>query len=201
MKKLIPNDAVLVPDQAERAFRGMIFDVYQWPQKLFDGSEHRFEMLKRTDTVTAVCVVDNKVLVVHDEQPHLGLRQSFPGGRVDADDTSIETAARREILEETGYRFNQWRLVQVRQPYRKIEWFVYVWLAWDVAGQQEPHLDPGEKISAKLLSFDEVKAQVLQDDGASAQSYLGESRDIFGRVNSVDDLLALPEFEGREVDR
>ena len=107
----------------------------------------------------------------------------------------------REILEETGYSFNKWRLVQVRQPYRKIEWFVYVLLAWDMAGQQEPHLDAGEKIGVQPLDFDELKTQIMQDDGASAQSYLGESRDIFGQINSLDDLLALPEFEGREVDR
>jgi len=33
MKKTIPADAVLVPDDAKRVFNGMIFDVYQWPQK------------------------------------------------------------------------------------------------------------------------------------------------------------------------
>ncbi|HEX5744244.1 MAG TPA: hypothetical protein VFX84_02225, partial [Candidatus Saccharimonadales bacterium] len=78
MKKVIPQDSVLVPDGAELAFKGMIFDVYQWPQKLFDGSEHRFEMLKRPDTANVICVVDDKILVLDDEQPHLGKRQSFP---------------------------------------------------------------------------------------------------------------------------
>lgn len=201
MKKLIPADAVLVPDQAELAFRGMIFDTYQWPQELFDGSEHRFEMLKRTDTVSVVCVVGDKILVVDDEQPHLGLRRSFPGGRIDEGEKSAEAAARREIREETGYSFNSWRLIQVRQPYRKIEWFVHVFLAWGEADKQDPELDAGEKISVHQLGFDELKAQILADDGASAQSYLGESRDIFGKINGLDELLALPEFEGRSVDR
>src|SRR5664279_401756 len=119
MKKLIPEDSVLVPDQAERVFQGKIFDVYQWPQKLFDGSEYTFEMLKRVDTVSVICVVDGKLLVIDDEQPHLGSRQSFPGGRVDNEDETIEAAAQREILEETGYSFKHWRLIKVSQPYRK----------------------------------------------------------------------------------
>lgn len=203
MKKLIPEDSVLVPDQAELAFQGKIFGVYQWPQKLFDGSVYTFEMLKRTDTVTVICAADNKILVIDDEQPHLGTRQSFPGGRVDDTDDSIEAAAKREILEETGYSFNNWKLIKVSQPYRKIEWFVYVLLAWGVADKQEPKLDPGEKIAVHHLSFEEVKKRVLRQQSLIQQQrdYLGESVDIFESVSDLDGLLALPEFAGREVDR
>jgi ADP-ribose pyrophosphatase len=196
MKKIIPTDSVLVPDQAVRAFQGMIFDTYQWPQKLFDGSEHRFEMLKRPDTVSIICIVEDKILVIDDEQPHLGSRQSFPGGRVDAEDGSVETAAQREILEETGYSFKNWRLLKVSQPYRKMEWFVYIFLAWDVAAQQQPVLDAGEKITVNQLNFEEVKELVLQHKG-----YLGESSDIFAAAETLDRLVALPEFVGQEVDR
>ncbi len=201
MKKVIPEDSVLVPDTAARAFKGMIFDVYQWPQKLFDGSEHTFEMLKRADTVSVICVVDGKILVIDDEQPHLGTRQSFPGGRVDPEDATTEAAARREILEETGYGFKNWRLIKVRQPYRKVEWFIYVWLAWDTDVKQDPALDAGEKITVRPLGFDELKARVMDAESASPQNYLGENRDIFVKVHSLDELLALTEFTGQSVDR
>lgn len=200
MKKVIPKDSVLVPDNAELAFQGKIFGVYQWPQKLFDGSEHTFEMLKRTDTVSVICVVDGKLLVLDDEQPHLGSRESFPGGRVDDTDADIGSAARREILEETGYSFKNWRLIKVSQPYRKIEWFVYVLLAWEETGKQEPKLDAGEKITVRHLSFEEVRKLVLRK-GHMGESYLGESIDIFEAAENMDGLLALPEFEGLEVDR
>jgi ADP-ribose pyrophosphatase len=196
MKKIIPQDAVLIPDEAELKFQGMIFDVYQWPQQLFDGSEHTFEMLKRTDTVSAICIVEGKVLVIDDEQPHLGTRKSFPGGRVDDTDASIQDAAQREVLEETGYSFSNWHLVKVFQPYRKMEWFVYVFVAWDATSQQEPKLDPGEKVTVHQLPFEDLKAKVMQDEG-----YLGESRDIFSSISNIEELIGLPEFKGLAVDR
>jgi ADP-ribose pyrophosphatase len=196
MKKVIPEDAVLIPDNATKAFQGMIFDVYQWPQQLFDGSEHTFEMLKRPDTVVVIAVVDDKVLVLDDEQPHFGTQQSFPGGRVDADDDSIQAAAEREVSEETGYGFKHWRLIRVMQPHLKIEWFVYLWLAWDVADKQSPHLDAGEKIKVHELSFDELKKLILNKAG-----YLGESLALMESIDSLEQLLELPEFAGQTVDR
>lgn len=196
MKKVIPNDSVLMPDYAELKFQGMIFSVHQWPQRLFDGSEHTFEMLKRSDTVSVICVVDDKILVIDDEQPHMGSRQSFPGGRVDDTDADVEGAARREVLEEAGYSFKNWRLIKVHQPYRKIEWFVYVFLAWDETERQAPQLDPGEKITVHAQDFAAVKVLVMDNVG-----YLGESRDLFEPVNTTAELLALPEFSGQVVDR
>ena len=196
MKKVIPDDSILVPESAELAFTGMIFDVYQWPQLMFDGSEHKFEMLKRPDTVTAICIVEGKILVLDDEQPHLGARESFPGGRVDLEDETIESAIQREVLEETGYSFNNWRLVKVSQPYRKMEWFVYVWLAWNVGSQAEPQTDPGEKITVKKLGFIELKQKIMDRSG-----YLGESFDLFQNIENVTQLMELPEFSGVEVDR
>lgn len=197
MKKVIPTDAVLVPDNATKAFEGKIFSVYQWQQEMFDGSKHTFEMLKRTDTVTAICVVDDKILMLDDEQPHMGSRQSFPGGRVDDTDESMEAAAQREVLEETGYSFKNWRLVKVNQPYRKIEWFVYVFLAWDVLGQETPQLDSGEKITVHQLAFDDLKSQVMQPE---TSRYLGDNVVIFEPLSSIDELLQLPTFSGVLVD-
>ena len=196
MKKIIPSDSVLLPDEANRVFHGKIFEVYQWPQKVFDGTLHTFEMLKRPDTVTAICIVDDTVLVIDDEQPHLGSRKSFPGGRIDETDQTVESAAQREVHEETGYSFKNWRLVQVWQPYRKIEWFMYVLLAWEVVQKDQPHLDPGEKIHLQQIDFDTLKKLVADDVG-----YLGEYQALLKDIHTTPELLALSEYTGTIVDR
>jgi 8-oxo-dGTP pyrophosphatase MutT (NUDIX family) len=196
MKKVIPEDSVLIPDQAERVFKGQIFDVYQWPQPFFDGSMGTFEMLKRPDTVSVIGLVEgDKILVIDDEQPYTGLRRSFPGGRVDETDESIIAAAQREMLEETGYSFKSWRLIKVWQPHTKLEWFVHILLAWGPAGKQAPRPDPGEKITVKELPFEDLKDLVINKSG-----YLGESTDIFENIDSSEQLLSLPEFPGQQVD-
>ncbi len=54
-----------IPKHAKKVFNGIIFEVWQWKQKLFDGSLTTFEMLKRQDTVKAVCITpENKILII-----------------------------------------------------------------------------------------------------------------------------------------
>ncbi|HSX23477.1 MAG TPA: NUDIX hydrolase [Candidatus Saccharimonadales bacterium] len=196
MKKIVPHDAILVPDKATREFEGKIFDVYQWPQELFDGTSAVFERLKRPDTATVVPILGDKIIVLEDEQPSMGMKVTFPGGRVDETDQSILEAAKRETLEETGYEFKQWRLIGVLQPHPKIEWFIHSFIAWDGQKVAEPHLDAGEKITLRLEDFDAVKKMWTEGVG-----YMGESKRFFGHVTSIEELLALPEFKGQEVDR
>lgn len=195
MKKTIPFDAVLIHPQAKLMFKGVIYDTYQWPQKMYDGSEEIFEMLRRPDTVSVIGIVDGKILVLDDEQPHRGSRRSFPGGRVDEEDGDILLAAKREILEETGYKFNKWRLIKVWQPHAKIEWFIYLFVAWDGIKAADPHLDPGEKITVEHLSFQTVKDLSLQKEG-----YLGEAKEILESLDSWQELTQLPEFNGKEIE-
>lgn len=196
MKKIVPKDAVLIPDGATKAFKGQIYDTYQWPQKMFDGSIETFEMLKRADTVTVIPVVDEQILVIEDEQPHSGARLGFPGGRVDDSDPTTLEAAKREVAEEVGYQFDDWRLIKVWQPHTKIEWFIYFYVASSGHKTGEPHLDAGERITPRKYSFAEAKKMVVTKSG-----YLGESKEIFEQADSLDQLLALEQFSGTEVDR
>ncbi len=196
MRKIIPKNAVLIPEKAQRVFQGVIYDAYHWDQPFFDGSSGTFEMLKRADTVVAVGVVDNKLLVIDDTQAHVGSHLGFPGGRVEPTDASTLSAVKREIWEEAGYEFANWRLVEVYQPFVKIEWFVYIYLAWDVTKKGEPQNDPGEKIQVELKAFEQVHKLARQKVGD-----LGESRDLLEEAGNLNGLLALPEFKGTEVDR
>jgi len=195
VKKLVPHDAILIPDNAKRVFQGKIYDVYQWPQPLFDGSVATFEMLKHPDTVITIGVVDDKIIVLEDDQPHRGPYRSFPGGRVDAGE-DILAAAQRETREESGYSFAHWKLLDIQQPQVKIEWFVYVFIAWGVTDRGTPHVDAGEKISVHLETYDAARSMAHARD-----SYVGESRHLFDASPTLHDLMQLPDYGGREIDR
>ena len=198
MLKTIPRSGILIPDKAEKVFAGVIFDVYQWQQRLFDGSMTTFEMLKRPDTVVAICIVDDKIVLINDHQPHTGRKVKFPGGRQSVEDMSIGDAAKRETQEETGYRFAHWRLIGVYQPFTKIEWFVHFFIAWGENQKGASNLDAGEQNTLSLLTFGELKRLIMT---APADSHLGAAKDFFGQSDSLEQLLALPEFVGLPVDR
>lgn len=196
MRKTLPTSNALIPDNAKLVFKGQIFDVYQWPQQLFDGTEATFEMLKRPDTVQVIVVKGSQILLVKDEQPGRSPRLHFPGGRVDEDKT-WEVAAKRELREETGLVCQNWRLIDVQQPIIKIEWFTPIYLATDITETHEQQLDAGEKITVQWQEFSAVRNQVLGGNEQMMQ-YLVP---FFNRIQSVEALLATPEYSGVTLDR
>lgn len=199
MRKILPQNAVLIPDNATKAFSGEIFDIYQWPQKMFDGSTKTFEMLRRPDTVQVIMVRGSQILLIEDEQPGRPPRIHFPGGRADGDvDATWEIAAKRELREETGFVCEDWRLIDVQQPLIKIEWFTPIFLATNIVQELDQQLDAdGEKITLQWHEFDDVRERVLSGNEQMMQ-YLVP---FFNRVASIDDLLDMREFAGQETER
>lgn len=143
-----------IPKQAKQVFKGVIFDVYQWPQKMYDGSCKTFEMLKRADTVQIIAVTkDKKILLAKQKQPqYKKYFYSVLGGRVDKGETPLQ-AAKREMLEEAGYQSNDWELVATKALYHKIEWTMYNFVARDCKKISEQSLDAGEKIKILPVNF------------------------------------------------
>jgi ADP-ribose pyrophosphatase YjhB (NUDIX family) len=195
MKKVLPVGAVLIPDDAKVVFSGILFDVYQWNQKQYDGSHKIFEMLKREDTIQVVAVKDDKLVLIKDQQPGRPAQIYPPRGRVDKSDASWLDAAKREMKEETGMTFKNWRLVEVAQPAAKIEWFVVTYVATDFEAQKEQHLDVGEQIDIWLETAEKVRELTLGGD------YVSYLRPFFARITDLQSLLALPEFSGQIIDR
>lgn len=198
MKKVIPESATLVPDNARLSYKGQIFEFYVWPQEMFDGSIREFEMLKRPDTVHIIGVKNGKIVMIKDEQPGRPVRTCFPGGRVDDSDESWLASAQREMREETGLTFRNWRLLAVEQPQSKIEWFVPWFLATDVIDELPQELDEeGEKITVEEWEYDKLRKYIL--DGI--EPTLNYALPFMIRIASIEELLALPEYVGRQVDR
>lgn len=194
MKKIVPIDAILIPDNAKQVFSGVMYNVHQWEQEMFDGSLATFEMVHTTDIIKVLVVVEEKLVILHEEQPVIGKFIDIPGGRNDiAGQTNLE-AAKREVLEETGMTFKNWKLINVRQPAQKIESFIYLYVASDMIDKVTPKLDEGEKNSLELITLEEY-IQLGKTGKLRSWPTVPDS------IQSIEELLALPEFKGKEIDR
>ncbi len=144
-----------LPLNAKLAFKGAIFEVWQWEQKMYDGTVETFEKLKRSNTAGVIATVGDKILIQIQEQPDKpNPFTSIPGGRCEEGESSFE-AAKRELLEETGYVSRDWELWIEQDPARKMVWTVSTYIARNCCYVQLPRLDAGEKIATRLISFDE----------------------------------------------
>ena len=159
-----PQSKQPIPENAKCVFKGVIFDVYQWEETMYNGTKRMFEKVKRPDTVTVFPILpDGKILMTQQEQP--GKKHSFiaaAGGRIDEGEDVLE-AAKRELLEETGYEAEQLILWYALQPTSKVEWAVYIFVAKGLKKVAEMNLDGGEKITLRPTTFEEL-ADIATND-------------------------------------
>ncbi len=152
-----------IPEHAKKVFEGVIFDVYQWEQEMYDGSTATFERLRRQDTAEVFVVVGDTLIIQHQSQPDKPTPfLSMVGGRIEKGEEPL-AGAKREVLEETGYASEDWELVRSSEGTGKIDWTIHVYIARGAKKVADQNLDPGEKIELKFLTFDEVLDLVDQN--------------------------------------
>lgn len=174
-----------LPEHAKRVFKGELFEVWQWEQKMYDGTEVMFESVVRDDSTTIIATAGEKIVIEDQEQPDWSSPVvSLPGGRCDEGEDSL-ACAKRELLEETGYASDEWLLWKEYKPVGKIRWTEYVYIARNCALSGAPHPDSGEKITTRLISFDEFLA-------------LGESPAFYSRELVVPLVCARYDAHARE---
>lgn len=188
MRTIIPQNARTIPPQSTRVFEGVIYDVYHWPQTMFDGSVETFEMLGRPDTVWVMAIKDDKLIVLDEEQPGSPEFITLPAGRHDREEETELQAAQREVLEETGMTFKDWKLVRAWQETSKVDAFEYLFVATGFLSQTSPKLDPGERNTLRLVDLDQAR-ELSQDP---KMRYIPS--DLLAQIDSFADLANLPEY-------
>jgi 8-oxo-dGTP pyrophosphatase MutT (NUDIX family) len=164
MEIIQPASKQPLPENAKKVFKGIIFDVYQWEVEGYDSSKKTFEKLKRADSAIIIPVTEQReIILTLQEQPGKKPFIGSVGGRVDEGEKVLE-AAKRELLEETGYKANEWKLFDAVQPTSKIEWAVYTFIAKGCKKVADQNLDGAEKIELKFVSFDEFINMVLHNE-------------------------------------
>ncbi len=158
MKIERPKPDQIPPENSKVVHNGIVFDVIQWDQNMYDGSIRVFETIRRSDTVVVLPVTDDgKIIIIEEEQPGEEKFIGAIGGRMEYGEDVIE-AIKREMQEESGYtaeRFQLWNAVQMaRSP--KIDWVMYTFIAKGIKKVSDINLDGGEKIKLLEVTFDEL---------------------------------------------
>ncbi len=190
-----PKSKQPIPDNAKKVFDGVIYDVYQWEQKLYNGSTTTFEKLKRPDTVVIFPVLeDGRIILTEQEQPGKEPFIGATGGRVDEGEDILE-AAKRELLEESGYTAEHFVLWDARHATSKIDWVIYTFIAKGLKKVSEPDLDGGEKIKLTFSTFDEL-LELATDSSFSEKEIVPELVAARLDPNKKEDLRKLfdPKF-------
>ena len=116
--------------------------------------------------VTAVAVTaDNKIIVERQYRYALDtVNFEIPGGCVDDTDASLEAAIARELMEETGYRFDHYEYLgkTSANPSTNNNW-MHMFLATGGRYEREQQLDHNEEIEVYLFSVDEVKKMLAEN--------------------------------------
>lgn len=176
-----------IPNHAKRVFEGVIFDVYQWEQEMFDSSKATFEALKRPATIQIIPVLNGKILLSHEEQPNKPRTYTFLGGRQETDEDPL-LAAKRELLEETGLESIDWELFKIYEVEGKFDWQIYLYIARGCTKTSEQNLDAGERIDVKEVNLEEFLKITAEENFWGHEI----ANDIF-RIK--EDQLKLTEFE------
>jgi ADP-ribose pyrophosphatase len=143
-----------------------------------------YYVLEYPDWVNVVAVTSDRQVVLIRQYRH-GLGQvllELPAGCVDSADTSPEAAARRELLEETGYSADRVVALGELSPNPAThDNLVHSFLATGCVRTCDPTLDPQEEIAVVLAPLEDL-AQVARSEFKQAM-----------HVASV--FLALPELD------
>ncbi|PTQ93182.1 ADP-ribose pyrophosphatase YjhB (NUDIX family) [Mucilaginibacter yixingensis] len=136
-----------------------------------DGRQVKdYYVLEYPNWVNAVAVTEEgKVLMVRQYRHAAGIVSlEIPGGVID-DGEAPEVAMRRELLEETGYQFDDIELISVvyANPSTANN-HTYCYLARNGKKVQEQELDPTEDIQVEEYTLAEIKQLLAENKIAQA---------------------------------
>lgn len=129
-----------------------------------------YYVLEYSNWVNAVAITeDNKVLMVHQYRHGAGIVSlEIPGGVIDPGE-SPEFAIRRELLEETGYQFDDFVLLSmVYANPSTANNKTYCYLAKGGKKVQDQHLDAQEEIIVETFTIEQVKQLLAENKIAQA---------------------------------
>lgn len=151
---------------------------FDWLENPRNSKPLKALVLESPDWVNVVALTPERRLVVV-RQFRFGsskLATEIPAGIVEPGEDP-EHAARRELLEETGYVSERWSYLGWVEPNPAIQNnHCHQWLAQDAVQVQQPMLDDSEDIASLEITLDELHREIRNETMRNSLALLALSR-------------------------
>jgi ADP-ribose pyrophosphatase len=150
--------------ETEIVYRTPIFNLHRKRASHPKRGERDFYLLEAVDWVNIIPLTrDKKVVMIRQWRHGIGdFTLEVPGGMVDATDESPMHAARREMIEETG--FDSHRVIEIGKvhPNPAIQGnYCYSYLATGVQPVEQPHFDgSAEETEVVMVPTGEIRKMI-----------------------------------------
>ncbi len=142
-------------------YTGKHFRVYHELVDLGGDNPETFEYVWRTDGARIVARDGERILLTREFRHELNdVDWRLPGGKVDPPE-SPETAARRELQEETGYTASAWEFLWSTTPDSTVRYRRHFFVATDLTFVGVAR-DLGEHIENRWVGIDEACSLALE---------------------------------------
>jgi len=164
------------------SYQGPVFSVTTDQVEEPGGVRARRDVIRHSGSVV-VLAVEDAARAVRKAEPRILLERQYrhaaqsmmwelPAGRIDDGETAL-TAAKRELLEETGYSARHWkRILHFYVSPGFLDETMTIYLAQGLrAGQAQP--EPDERIAIKFFDLSEAKQMAIQGRIRDAKTISG----------------------------
>ncbi|MGA7078296.1 MAG: NUDIX hydrolase [Terriglobales bacterium] len=161
------------------SYQGPVFSVTTDQVEEPGGVRARRDVIRHSGSIVVLAVDDaslktEPLILLERQYRHAAqsMMWELPAGRIDDGETAL-TAAKRELLEETGYTARQWkRVLHFYVSPGFLDETMTIYLARGLqAGEAQP--EPDEKIATRFFTLSEAKQMALRGRIRDAKTICG----------------------------
>lgn len=159
----------------KEVYHGPLLHVYHDRVILPNGNETGRDYIKHLGAVCVVPVTDDNKVVVERQfrYPTDKVFTEIPAGKLDSAEEDRLDAAKRELMEETGYTADEW--TWIGDLYSAVAYsneLISMYLARSLH-KGERHLDADEFLNVALVPIEELVKQVMDGEITDAKTQAG----------------------------